>query len=170
LDGENGRIYWNGEQALWSGKTNKFVPQKEYYDFIESHFLEERFEEVFGRDKEVYIFGEFMGPKVQGNELGLKEKIFIIYDIQIGNIWLEENSIREIADKFQVTTCYDYLEDKQCSCDQKTLDDWIGSVAGGEFNKWEGVVIEPVGQLRDRSGKRIICKVKNKDYLIPIER
>lgn len=50
-----------------------------------------------------------------------------------------------------------------------TLDDAINMVRGGLQSRWgafpaEGIVARPTVELKARSGQRIICKVKAKDY------
>ena len=47
LDGENIRIQWDGEQALWNGKSNAFQCSTEFTDYMNRTFLEEIFEEKF---------------------------------------------------------------------------------------------------------------------------
>ena len=162
IDGENIRIRWDGEQALWNGKTNAFVCSGSFQDYMNSTFLEEIFEEKFGRDKEVIIFGEKMGPKTQGNELGLEKDEVIIFDVCIDGYWLNKWSVRSIADYFNIRTVYDFMP-------PNTQQEWrlptiIGAVAHGQFKEWEGIVATPKVEIRDQKGKRIIVKIKNRDY------
>ena len=79
VDGENIRIQWDGEQALWNGKSNAFQCGADFTEYMNNTFLEEIFEEKFGRDKVVTLFGEKMGPKTQGNELGLEKDEVVLY-------------------------------------------------------------------------------------------
>lgn len=163
LDGENIRIYWDGEQALWNGKTNAFQCSGEFTNYMNNTFIEEIFEEKFGHEKKVVIFGEKMGPKTQGNELGLEKDEVIIYDVCIDGYWLDKWSVKSIAEYFGCRTCYDFmtpLEDNNMS-----LIGWIITVAKGQYKDWEGLVLTPAVEIRDQKNHRIIVKVKNKDYL-----
>lgn len=165
LDGENLRVYWDGEQALWNGKSNKFQCGSELTDFMNNTFLEEIFEEKFGRDKAVYLFGEHMGPKSQGNELGLKKSEFVLYDVQINGTWLQGENVKEVAKYFGVKTCYDFMPDEELCNFCGSLYDLINRVADGDFKNWEGIVATPCVECRYQNGDRVIVKIKNKDYL-----
>lgn len=163
IDGENIRIRWDGEQALWNGKTNNFVCSGDFHNYMNGTFLEEIFEEEFGRDKEVIIFGEKMGPKTQGNELKLDEDEVIIYDVCIDGYWLDKWAVKNIADYFKIRTCYDLMgPDVQ---HEWRLPMIINAVAHGQFEDWEGIVAVPKVECRDQKRNRVIVKVKNKDYL-----
>ncbi len=142
LNGENMRILWNGEQALWNGKTNKFVCGNELSDYMNNTFLEEIFEEKFGRDKQVLLFGEHMGEKVQGNELGLKGHHFVLFDVNINGYWLGAQNIVEIAQYFNIYSCYDFM-DGTCGMHRDPLWTLIDDVANGSFEDWEGIVATP---------------------------
>lgn len=161
LDGANLRIMWDGEQALWNGKTNSFTCGADLTDYMNKTFLEEIFEEKFGREKKVYLFGEQMGKKVQNNELGLKGTEFILYDVNIGGFWLSPENIREIATYFNLKTCYDFMPQGEYVEDLVTL---IQEVANGEFEDWEGIVATPLIECRNQKGNRVIVKIKNSDY------
>lgn len=162
IDGANLRVQWNGEQALWNGKSNSFACGANLTEYMNETFLEEIFEEKFGRDKVVTLFGEHMGPKVQGNELGLKKDEFILYDVNIDGTWLDMNGIRETAEYFKIRTVYDLMDNEY---PYDTLDELIRRVSSGEFAQWEGIVATPEVELRDQNGQRIIVKIKNRDYL-----
>lgn len=167
LDGENIRIYWNGEQALWNGKTNRFNCSADFQNYMNETFIEEIFEEKFGRDKEVYIFGEKMGPRTQGNELGLDKDELVIFDVEIDGTFLGEKGIRDVASYFGARSVYDFMdlgETANIYLIHTSLYIIINHVAIGDFDKWEGVVCTPACNIKDHNGKRIIVKIKNKDY------
>lgn len=160
LDGENIRIKWDGEQALWSGKTNNFVCSSDFSDYMNTTFLEEIFEEKFGREKTVLLFGEKMGPKTQGNELGLEKDEVILFDVCLNGTWLKDENVREISRYFGIKHCSDYSED----LGQADLNTLIQDVFKGKFSDWEGLVAVPLYDIRDSNGERFIVKIKNKDY------
>lgn len=162
IDGANLRVQWNGEQALWNGKSNSFVCGANLAEYMNETFLEEIFEEKFGRDKVVTLFGEHMGPKVQVNELGLEKDEFILYDVNIDGTWLDTDGIMDTAEYFKIRTVYDLMDNRY---PYDTLDELIRRVSSGEFAQWEGIVATPLVELRDQNGQRIIVKIKNRDYL-----
>lgn len=161
IDGENIRIQWDGEQALWNGKSNSFQCSAEFTEYMNSTFLEEIFEEKFGREKVVTIFGEKMGPKTQGNELGLEKDELVIFDVNINGTWLGKDNVREIAKYFGARTTYDLTDTTD---NPYTLRELIEMCSNGAFEGWEGIVATPLIELRDQAGRRVIVKIKNKDY------
>ena len=166
LNGENMRVLWDGDQAIWNGRTDSFTPNKETTEYMNSKFAEEIFEEKFGRDKIVLLFGERMGPKTQGNELELESTEFVLFDINIAGVWLEPKNIQAIADYFGLRTCYDFMRPIDSSRNySETLENLINLTAQGEFKDWEGIVAIPSTGVFNRKGDRIICKIKNQDYL-----
>ena len=161
LDGANIRVQWDGEKALWNGKTNAFQCSHGLHEYMDNTFIEEIFEEKFGRDLTVTIFGEHMGPKVQGNELHLEADEVIIYDVNINGFWQPPTNVMEIAEYFGVHTCYDFADGLVITA---PLSDLIHQVANGEYVGWEGLVATPAIECRNQKGGRIITKIKNKDY------
>ena len=165
LDGSNLRVKWDGNRVIWHGKTNKFGGFKGLAEYMAETFPEEIFEEKFGREKTVLLFGEYMGPRIQGNELGLEEREFILFDVKIGNSWLAPENVEAVAKYFWLKTYADFGER-----DEDTLLNLISRVAGGEFKDWEGIVCSPSVPCLQPNGGRVICKIKNKDYLIKQDR
>lgn len=164
VDGENIRIQWDGEQALWNGKSNAFQCSAEFTEYMNNTFLEEIFEEKFGREKMVTLFGEKMGPKTQGNELGLEKDEVVLYDVNINGTWLPKVDVVEISKYFgfDVPSIYRYMPHGQAPAKLREL---IEMCANGEFKDWEGIVATPLVELRDQGGHRVIVKIKNRDYL-----
>lgn len=160
FDGANIRIQWDGEQALWNGKTNNFMCKSSLTEYMNNTFIEEIFEEKFGRDLTVTIFGEHMGPKLQGNELGLTKDEVIIYDVNFNGFWQPPNVVNDVAEYFGVSSCYAY----SVGVIVASLTDLIRRVANGEYADWEGLVATPAFECRSQKDDRIITKIKNKDY------
>jgi len=163
IDGANLRVQWDGEQVLWNGKSNNFNCGATLTEYMNSTFIEEIFEEKFGRDKKVLLFGEHMGPKVQGNELGLDKDTFVLFDVNINGTWLAEENVQEIAKYFDIPTVVDFMPEGLA--EPKPLRELINRVANGDFKEWEGIVATPLVELRDQAGQRVVVKIKNKDYL-----
>lgn len=159
IDGANLRVQWDGEQALWNGKSNNFQCSAALTEYMNNTFLEEIFEEKFGREKTVTLFGEHMGPKVQGNELGLDKDEFILYDVNVDGTWLSISDVRQIAEYFGLRTVY------ELGTGIDTLSNLIKRMSDGSFRDWEGIVARPLVEMRDQDNHRVIVKIKNRDYL-----
>jgi hypothetical protein len=169
LNGENMRVLWDGDQAIWNGRTNSFTPNHETTEYMNSTFAEEIFEEKFGRDKQVLLFGERMAPGAQGNELKLESTEFVLFDVKIANTWLEPNGIRAIAEYFGLHSCYNFMRpiDEERNYTE-TLENLIELCSVGDFSEWEGIVAIPATGVFNRKGERIICKIKNQDYFVDL--
>lgn len=163
VDGENIRIQWDGEQALWNGKSNNFQCGAEFTEYMDNTFLEEIFEERFGREKTVTLFGEKMGPKTQGNELGIEKDEVVLYDVNINGTWLCGEDVVEIAKYFGIRTVFDFMP--AMLGESKNLRELIQMCADGKFKDWEGIVATPLVEMRNQKGERVIVKIKNRDYL-----
>lgn len=163
VDGTNLRIKWDGEQAIYCGKTNKanFTPdQKEY---IESVFVEEIFEENFrkdGKSPTVIIFAELVGPKIQNGDNGeFKELEAIIYDVKINETFVSAENIAKIANYFGLQSTYGLLKITD------TLTNLIEMIASGTLGEIEGIVAKPDVELKTNNDYRLITKIKTRDYL-----
>lgn len=165
LDGENQRVMWNGEQAVWNGKTDKYQCPEDWEKYMNETFIEEVFEEKFGREVMVYLFGERMGKKVQTNELGLDHTEFVLFDVVVNGIFLGQDAINEIAHAFGINSCFDFMQGSDMLY-VDTLEHLIERCADGEFKDWEGIVATPQVELCDQRGSRIVTKIKTCDYYV----
>ena len=68
IDGTNIRVHWDGHKIEFAGRTDKATIPDHLYSRLEKLFggneNEELFEQMFG-EKEVFLFGEGYGPKIQ---------------------------------------------------------------------------------------------------------
>lgn len=125
-----------------------------------SNDTEQLFEQKFG-ETEVILYGEGYGAKIQRGESYRKDVSFILFDVLIGNIWLKRESVEDIARAFGIDVVPIVLIG--------TLQDAVDFVKThpkstiGTANM-EGVVGRPMVELKDRTGKRVIVKVKVKDF------
>ena len=167
IDGTNIRVMWNGESLSFGGKTdNAQIPA----------FLLNRLNEIFSVDafKEKYpdttmcLYGEGYGAKIQkgGGKYISDSQSFILFDIRIGDTWLQRHNVEDIASKLII--------DVVPIMGKGTLSDAIMFVQGGftsliaETDRMgEGLVMRPQIELLDRLGNRVITKIKFKDFPIP---
>ncbi|MCM1323266.1 MAG: RNA ligase family protein [Acetobacter sp.] len=165
LDGENQRVFWDGEQARWNGKSDNYTCSTEWEEYMNSTFIEEIFEEKFSREAKVFLFGERMGKKVQTNELGLDHAEFVLFDVVVNGVFLGQDAINEIAHAFGIHSCFDFMQGGDMMY-VDTLEKLIERCADGEFKDWEGIVATPQVELFDGYGTRIITKIKTCDYYV----
>lgn len=164
IDGTNIQIRWDGHKVWYGGRTERAsIPSHLMNKLIElfgSNDTEQLFEQKFG-ETEVILYGEGYGAKIQRGESYRKDVSFILFDVLIGNIWLKRESVEDIARAFGVDVVPIVLIG--------TLQDAVDFVKThpkstiGTANM-EGVVGRPMVELKDRTGKRVIVKVKVKDF------
>ena len=102
VDGTNIRVIWDGYRVSFAGRTDKAMIPPHLLKRLEELFggtdKEEIFEQTFGK-KEVILFGEGFGEKIQkgGEKYGRVD--FILFDVWIG-MWLKRVDVVNIAETF----------------------------------------------------------------------
>lgn len=153
------------------GKTDNANMRPDEVKLLQEIGDVEKLLEVFTKDgikpeDECIIFGETYGKGMQkpGGRYCKDHLKFICFDIKIGNVWLKRDAVEDICKKLNIDVV-PYLG-------EMTLDEAINMVKTGFFSRIaedlsleaEGVVLRaPLGIL-DRMGRRIITKVKTKDF------
>ena len=108
------------------------------------------------------LYGEGYGAKIQkggGNYSPTQE--FVLFDIRVGDWWLERSNVEEVAKALNI--------DIVPIISVGTLTDMVSIVKGGYASFWgnfeaEGIVARPKVELFNRNNKRIITKLKCKDF------
>ena len=166
IDGTNFRIYWNGHKLSYAGRTDNSQFNKEQIDFIDKYLVNEVQETVFEQhfqDKVVTVYGELYGNNIQkGGGLYTRGQglNFRVFDIEINDVFLEFYDALNLAKSLG----YGFVP----FAFMGTIKEGINYVMQhyqskiGEA-KLEGIVGKPVGDFRDRFGKRIVVKIKRRD-------
>lgn len=163
VDGTNIRVMWQPETGItFGGKTdNAQIPA----------FLVNRLNEMFSDKANVFagafdgpvcLYGEGHGAKIQkggGNYSSTQE--FVLFDVKIDDWWLEWDDVVDVASKLELRTVPVY--------DVGPLPKMIDVVRAGITSAWgdfqaEGLVARPVVSLMARNGKRIVTKLKTRDF------
>ena len=166
VDGTNIRVYWDGHKVQFAGRTDKAViPQhllNKLNEIFGGEINEELFEQKFG-EREVILFGEGYGPKIQNGGLYRDDVNFILFDVMINGNYQSREDVEEIANYFKIDIVPIVLEG--------TLEDGVNYVLhnrqsmiaknGAEI---EGVVGRTKVETLDRTGKRNIVKIKYRDF------
>ena len=165
VDGTNIRVHWDGHKVEFGGRTDRAEIPKSLLEKLEElfggHENEEIFEQKFG-ENEVILFGEGYGPKIQNGGLYRDDVSFILFDVQVGDLWLERKNVEDIAKTFNIDIVPIIFEDTLTKAIEyvKTNPD---SVIAKNGAKMEGLVGRPKVELLDRRGNRLIVKVKWED-------
>lgn len=163
VDGTNIRVKFENKQIIFGGKTDKAQLQSSLVKKLNEIFLtqKETFVELFN-DAEVCLFGEGYGPKIQkGGGNYRSDQSYVLFDIRIGEWWLQRKDVEDIGRKLGI--------DVVPVIGDGTLWEMVKK-ARNKFNSvWgdflaEGIVARPKIELTARNGKRIITKIKYKDF------
>ena len=92
VDGTNIRIHWDGHKVEIRGRTDSAKFQGGLHEYLESQFMTNEAEYIFEQtfeDKDVVLYGEGYGPKIQaGGGLYSNSPKFIMFDVDIGHYHL----------------------------------------------------------------------------------
>lgn len=165
VDGTNIRVIWNEDEVTLKGKTDKAVIPKFLRKKLEELFLEESelFEEVFGDEGGVCMYGEGYGARIQGGggNYNPKGQNFVLFDVRIGKWWLTREAIEKIAGQFEIGVVPIMGEGLLEEAVEMTREGFNSS--WGDFIA-EGLVMKPKVALINRAGERVIAKIKHKDF------
>ena len=164
IDGTNIRIYWDGHKITFGGRTDRANIPAHLVNKLNEIFLNEETEQLFEQkfgEKEVILFGEGYGAKIQAGGDYRSDVGFILFDVLIGENYLNRESVEDIAKAFgleivpivlhgTIEEAVRYVKNKPNST--------IGKA------KMEGVVGRPKIELLDRCGHRLIVKIKCRDF------
>lgn len=162
--GETDDVYYN---LRIGGRTDDAQIQVTLIAAIQKLVPIKKFLEVFPGGPEhsphhVTLYGEGYGPKIQkgGGNYG-QDQSFVLFDVRIGNWWLQREDVESIGEKLGLTVVP--------VIGWGTLHDAAHLVREGLTSKWgnfisEGLVMRPKLELRTRSNHRIIAKIKHRDF------
>lgn len=164
VDGTNIRVHWNGHKVIFGGRTEDAqIPSHLLNKLIEmfgSDEAEQIFEQKFG-EMEVMLFGEGYGPKIQKGGSYRPDVSFILFDVLIGGNYQPRESVEDIAKAFGIDVVPIIFEG--------TIQEGVDFVKSNPPStmgtaRMEGLVGRPKIEMRDRCGKRVIVKIKVKDF------
>lgn len=167
IDGTNIGIVWDGHKVSYQGRTERAqIPAHLMNKLIEmfgGETNEELFEQKFG-ETQVILFGEGYGAKIQKGGGNYRSDVsFILFDVYLPeqNLWLKRDALEDIAKTFGIDVvpivltgtlheAVDFVKQKPKST--------IGVA------DMEGLVCKPAVDMLDRMGRRVIVKVKVRDF------
>ena len=160
VDGTNIRVYLAESTIAFGGRTNKADIPPALVNSLSKRF-NSKFLTKVDTKQPITLYGEGYGPKIQQGEKYRSNPEFVLFDVKIGDWWLEPEKVREFADSLDIHVVpvvgYGTLYDACTIVQRELLSRW------GNFEA-EGIVARPVVQLFDRYGERIIAKIKARDF------
>lgn len=163
VDGTNIRVHWDGERVVIGGRTdNAQVPTFLLAALADLTTNAALWAATFPESLDVTLYGEGYGPKIQSGGQYRSDPALILFDVKVGPWWLRPDDVLDVATKLGL--------DMVPETGSWTLRDAVEVVQGGQLpSHWpnariEGLVGTPMVDLFDRSGHRIIAKIKGKDF------
>lgn len=169
INGTNIRVYWDGHGISFHGRTDKAQIPKHLLKYLQDTFggetKEQVFEQIFGA-KEVILYGEGYGVKIQNGGLYRDDVSFILFDVMVDGCYLDFENVENIASTLGIDSVPIVIKG--------TIEDMISFIAKEQKSTigkapMEGVVARPQCTLYDKRGNRIIVKIKTRDFKKPKE-
>lgn len=168
IDGANIRVMLSKDGAVsFGGRTDAALIPADLVQYLIRTFQPDALKSALGLNDaepvDAVLYGEGYGPGIRKGGLYRKDKAFILFDVLIGGQWwLSRTSVADIGAKLGIDIV-PYLG-------RMTLDQIVDMVRNPFPSKIgtamaEGVVARPIEALFDKWMKRIIVKLKTKDFV-----
>jgi ATP-dependent RNA circularization protein (DNA/RNA ligase family) len=163
IDGTNIRVQFENGAVTFGGRTDEAEIPPFLVQRLTELFSVENLSTIFP-DGNVCLYGEGYGAKIQkgGGNYIRNGCGFILFDVMCESWWLERGNIEDIAAKLSIPvvpvigtgTLFDAVEKTRTG---------FQSIVGNCIA--EGIVMRPRVELCDRSGQRVIAKIKHRDFI-----
>ena len=166
IDGTNIRIMWEGGNLRFGGKTDNAQIPVFLYDKLNKIFTKDMFVKEFP-ETDICLYGEGYGARIQkGGGNYIPDGVdFILFDVNIAGWWLKREDVLDIAAKFHLCAV-PFVGEGTLGAMVKLVKSGFQSQIGNSTHTAEGIVARPRVELKDRAGRRIITKIKYKDFIV----
>lgn len=166
IDGTNIRVIWNGSTVRFGGKTDAAQIPAVLFEYLSTHFTPERL--AAGTEGPLTLYGEGFGGKIQKGSRYQEAQRFILFDALVEHdplgIWLDQEIVRTIGEKLDIPVAPVAFTGKLSDAVTVVERGFPSTVAQDPTLIAEGLVLRPRHELRDRMGRRIITKIKHRDF------
>lgn len=163
VDGTNIRVIWDGERVSFGGKTDRAQIPTPLLDHLLLAFPAERLAEVLTGP--IVLYGEGYGPKIQSGGGYRDDQGFILFDALAGDTWLERQTVEELGDSLECPVVPFIGMGRPVEAVEMCREGFKSAIAKDTTLNSEGIVLRPAVELKTRRGKRIISKLKLKDFV-----
>lgn len=178
VDGMNIRVYWepsvmltpvdNGpgmpeyskESLGIDGRSNEAQIPSELMDNMIKLLDKDRFRACFPKVK-VTIYGEGYGRGTAKGGGNYGDPKFIVFDVNINGFWLGANNVRDVATKLGLESVLKVLHGSLADATELVRNGFKSNLGNCRAEGLVGRTIEP---LFDKQGRRLICKIKTRDF------
>lgn len=162
VDGTNIRVIWDGERVSFGGKTNNAQIPTPLLDHLLAVFTDAAVGSALKGP--LVLYGEGYGPKIQSGGRYADGARFVLFDALAGETWLERDTVHEIGGVLGVPVVPIIGRGTPAEAVAMVRDGFTSLIADDPTLVAEGIVMRPAVELLDRRGKRVIAKVKHKDF------
>lgn len=155
-------------KTYFMGRTDKANIPSRLYSKLEQIFGNVDWKQMFPDiiEGHVTLFGEGYGAKIQkgGDNYISNDVDFILFDVRVGNWWLNRESLEDIAEKLKIkiVPLIGYMTIPEA--EEMVKNGFKSKIAENKDFEAEGLVLKTPCGLLLRNGKRIITKIKTKDF------
>lgn len=154
-------------KAYFMGRTDKAVIPPHLLSKLESIFGRVDWKQIFPDISEghVTIFGEGYGARIQkGGNYIANDTDFILFDVRVGDWWLNRKSLEDIAAKLRIkiVPLMGYMTIPEA--EEMVRRGFKSTIAENKNYDAEGLVLKTPCGLLLRNGERIITKIKTVDF------
>lgn len=163
VDGMNIRVMWRANKVEFAGKTDAAMLPPKLIVQLEKLFPLEKMATLFD-SCDACLYGEGYGAGIQkGGGLYRDVPGFVLFDVNIDEWWLERENVLDIAEKLNVPTVPVMFKGTLLEAIEYTKEGFASNIAEQD-RQAEGLVLRPLIELKNRRGKRVITKIKLKDF------
>jgi ATP-dependent RNA circularization protein (DNA/RNA ligase family) len=168
IDGMNVRIVFNNNSIipfiLFRGRTNNAQMPKKLLSVLEDRFTEDNMRNRFSLAREAILFGEGYGAKIQKDGGKYRsDNAFILFDVVVDGIWLNRESVKEIADTFNIE-CVPEMGIMEEDDAVEYVKRKTQSAISEQPKIAEGVVARSEPLMLFRNGRPVMWKLKVRDF------
>lgn len=177
VDGTNMSIYYDGHEIEIHGKSENAMIHPKLMSHMRSLLTLERLAEVFPIKVDengdealmtVRIYGEGFGGNIQGAAAKAYrpngEFEFIVFDVSVNGKYLSRETVEDICGKLNLTAVPLIGIMTLPEAEEIVKKGFVSRVAIKDGFIAEGLVCRPLVPLLDENGKRVLVKIKTRDY------
>ena len=121
--------------------------------------------DIFG-DKEVILFGEGYGTKIQNGGNYIKNDVnFILFDVKIDKWWLNTSDMHSVSYRLGINHVPFIGYFTISEAEEMVKNGFKSTISENKDYNAEGLVLKAPCGLLKRNGDRIITKIKTRDYI-----
>jgi len=165
IDGTNIRILWDGANVRFGGKSDNAQIPAHLVSVLQDTFTNEKMKEHFPEADNVCLYGEEYGRKIQKGGNYLPDRAdFILFDVKIGDFWLNRDANEDIANKLNIAVVPIMGIWKLEEAIAFVKKGFKSTIADNTDYIAEGLIMKPTTELFNRKGERILTKIKHTDF------